>query len=116
MAHIMDTRPTIPRGWECPKCHAVYAPWMLSCLTCQPSMLRLAGAPAIQPAPAAEPDAGPVLRLPEYMGRPDMIHKSLVPVDWREVFPGLQARYASRVEGQASIDFRLTPPDGQARD
>lgn len=62
MVHIMDTRAMIPHGWECPKCRAVYAPWMLSCLTCQPSMLRLAdpfGLPPIQPVPVDEPAPRP---------------------------------------------------------
>ena len=24
-------------GWECPRCHATYAPWMASCTHCTPT-------------------------------------------------------------------------------
>jgi len=24
-----------PQGWECPKCHSVYAPWMPECEKCK---------------------------------------------------------------------------------
>lgn len=59
-----------------------------------------------------KPDDPAVFTLPVHMWNPGMIHKSLVPVSWREVFPGLQARFAGPLDGQASIDFRLTPEDG----
>lgn len=31
--------PSVPpqRGWECPKCGGVNAPWMPTCMTCQPT-------------------------------------------------------------------------------
>jgi len=25
-----------PSGWECPRCHRVYAPWVACCGTCGP--------------------------------------------------------------------------------
>lgn len=25
-----------PRGWECPRCHAVNAPWVIKCQNCKP--------------------------------------------------------------------------------
>lgn len=27
---------TATRGWECPKCDSVYAPWVATCLGCKP--------------------------------------------------------------------------------
>lgn len=28
--------PGHPSGWECPRCHRVYAPWVACCGTCGP--------------------------------------------------------------------------------
>ena len=101
MAHIMDSRATIPRGWECPKCRVVYAPWMFSCLSC-----------ALPPT--AAPDRGPAISLPADMANPGYLWQQRVSDEWAETFPGLECRLQSA--GECIVMFRLTPPDGQARD
>jgi hypothetical protein len=69
----------------------------------------------------AEPDAGPgvpSLALPPYMGEKDAVQISRIGPAWREVFPGLQAERIGLAgdSGEVVVHFRLTPPDGQARD
>lgn len=32
--HESAVRPR--QGWECPRCHAVYAPWVIQCKGCKP--------------------------------------------------------------------------------
>lgn len=31
--------PAAQFGWECPRCHATYAPWMAKCTECKPKTL-----------------------------------------------------------------------------
>jgi hypothetical protein len=127
----------VPRGWECPKCHAVCAPWMFSCLTC-----------AATPAPPAPAETCCVCGSGEvtyhnYRERPFCrpcangeqprgLHPVHVTVrftadqqiakvgrEWAEVFPGLQAQhFGAQLDdaGKILVLFRLTPSGGREHD
>ena len=41
--------PAPQQGWECPKCHAVMAPFQLSCIHCLPMTVTFTGAPLLSP-------------------------------------------------------------------
>lgn len=34
---------TTQQGWECPKCHTVYAPWMAQCTSCPQTIVSSTG-------------------------------------------------------------------------
>lgn len=33
----LPTATPVRQGWECPRCHAVYAPWVFQCTACSAS-------------------------------------------------------------------------------
>jgi hypothetical protein len=65
-----------------------------------------------------EPDEAPTLTLPAEMANPAYRRMLMVDRDWREPFPGMQARLGSysETERRALIQFRLTPADGETGD
>jgi hypothetical protein len=129
----------VPTGWECPRCRRVYAPRVEQCLPCSPPPSLFAG-PLSRPEPRRFPhpvgglpaetfgvwpstevtaeaeEAWPTVRLPPLMARPGYRQVSRLVREWREVFPGLQARVPDEGTVQVDIDFRLTPKDGQEHD
>lgn len=39
------------QGWECPRCHAVYAPWVASCTKCAAAPAPVPSTPRFPPSP-----------------------------------------------------------------
>jgi hypothetical protein len=146
----------VPTGWECPRCHRVYAPRVEQCLLCSPPTLFAGPLPRPEPrrfphpaggltaetccvcastevtyrnyaglpfckecadgeplgnmATAAEAPRLTVL-LPGYMASPAGRQHARLAGEWREVFPGLQARITDEGDVQADVEFRLAPQD-----
>lgn len=142
MAHLLNPPVIVPTGWECPRCSAVYSPLTAECRRCAPGpfspILPMPVGPLADPdvfpeprrwryhvgAPCPKPrDCGCcgcsdalTLRLPPEMAGPHYQRIAKVGRDkWTEVFPGLQCKLA--YEGtDATVLFRLTPPDGSDHD
>jgi len=168
----------VPTGWECPRCHRVYAPRVEQCVPCSPPAIFTGPLPRPDPRRFPRPiggfsDDGPLdpdgpplmpvdsphlgeefgsrwpechmpltlhhdpgcsrpcgrcqerkagdaeearltVRVPAYMGLESARQRARLVGEWREMFPGLQARLTPQDgQVQADVDFRLTPQDGQ---
>jgi hypothetical protein len=136
MAHIMTGAPQ-RSGWQCPACRHAYGPQVSECPRC-PEPFRLfpvhiEGMSCDPPCMTAckpssegglcgcgEPDdrPAPTLILPAEMADPNYRRMLMADRDWREPFPGMQARLGSysETERKALVEFRLTPADGGRHD
>lgn len=51
------------QGWECPRCHGAYAPWVAECVRCRPAATSQSSPMATganQPAPLMFEDGGQI--------------------------------------------------------
>lgn len=108
---------TVPPGTPGPRGPIPARPLPDSAVTAPPRRyLYRVGGPGCPGCAADREEARLTVRLPPLMGSPGYRQVSRLVGEWREVFPGLQARLADEGTVQADVDFRLTPQDGRDRD